>query len=152
VRVNESIGISNGKPLLPLPQSERAESIAGTVLRENLLAHVEQIASVQSESQPSRPLTSTNSPPIQNLLAVSPNQFLLHTTVLPVLNVTLDQALVVQPELCNDPMECTRSDEKHVNSIIQGLLTFPHNSELRHARFTGNNMIYQVCCDHKFVI
>jgi len=70
----------------------------------------------------------------------------IYDTMLPTLTTTLDQILTVDLPSCVDPTAWIRTDAEHVDFIVQALSTVPQNSEIHHAHFTGETMIYRVSC------
>ena len=69
--------------------------------------------------------------------------FSIHTTVLPMLNLTLDQALVVDLPPCDNPLDYVHADLAHINTIVED---FTQNTDICLAKFTGDDLIYQVRC------
>jgi hypothetical protein len=76
------------------------------------------------------------------------NTFSIHTTVLPMLNLTLYQALAVDLPPCDSPLDYMHADATHINTIVQDLSTFTRNNDICLTKFTGNDLIYRVRCIH----
>jgi hypothetical protein len=84
-----------------------------------------------------------NSSSPQTVQSADSDPFLLHSSVLPTLNVPLYEALAVDIPLCNSPLECINADARRVNSVVEQLLALTQNEELGYAAF-AKNMIYRV--------
>jgi hypothetical protein len=67
----------------------------------------------------------------------------IHSAILPMLNVTLCEALLIDLPLCSSPLDCINADANHINGIVQGLLALTQRGEFRHAVF-ASSMIYRV--------
>ena len=71
------------------------------------------------------------------------DSFFIHSTVLPILNMALYEALVIDLPVCSSPLDYICADASKVNNVVQELLTLALCDELRHTMFVGN-MIYRV--------
>lgn len=67
----------------------------------------------------------------------------IHSAILPILKVTLSEALLIDLPSCSNPLDCINADANHINGIVQGLLALTQREEFRHAVFAGS-MIYRV--------
>lgn len=67
----------------------------------------------------------------------------IHSAILPILNVTLNEALLVDLPSCSNPLDYINADADRINGIVQGLLALTQHGEFRHAIFTSG-MIYRV--------
>jgi len=70
--------------------------------------------------------------------------------VLPMLKITLHDALVTDLPLCDSPADYIYAEADYVNNIIQELLALTQRKELNSARFTGH-MIYRRLIVYNFV-
>lgn len=71
----------------------------------------------------------------------------IHSAILPILKVTLSEALLIDLPSCSNPLDCINADANHINGIVQGLLALTQREEFRHAVFAGS-MIYRVSYSH----
>jgi hypothetical protein len=67
---------------------------------------------------------------------------LVHSTVLPMLNVTLYDALVIDLPLCS-PGDYVYADASHVKTVVRNLAVLTQHGEVHHAIFVGN-IIFRV--------
>jgi len=81
--------------------------------------------------------------PVREDQWISSDAPFIHRVMLPVLNVTLNEALVVDLPPCSSPLDYIRADANHVNNIVQKILTLTRNDEIYHTSFAGNDMIYR---------
>jgi hypothetical protein len=82
--------------------------------------------------------------PTQKTQTISSNPCSIHTTVLPILNVNLYEALVAEPPPRKNIVDFIRADAAYVNDIVQAISMLTQNNEIQPASFTGENMIHQV--------
>lgn len=82
--------------------------------------------------------------PMHDIKAMSSDPYFIHTAVLPTLNVTLFEALVTDPPICSNALDCIHADANHVNNIVEEISTLTQNKEIYHASFAGHDMIYRV--------
>ena len=82
-------------------------------------------------------------PPTQTVQATYSECSSIHSAVLPILNLTLDEALATDVPLYTHPLECISADTIHVNNIVQELLVLTQRNNIQHAGFPGD-MVYRV--------
>ena len=67
----------------------------------------------------------------------------IYSTMLPRLNLTPYDALVVDLPLCSSPTDYVCADANHVNNVVQELFEITQRDEFYHVKFAGS-MIYRV--------
>ena len=72
---------------------------------------------------------------------ISSDPYFIHTAVLPMLNVTLFEALVANFPLCGNTLDCIRADASHIDSVVQAISTLTQNNDIHHANFASHHMI-----------
>lgn len=81
-----------------------------------------------------------------------PEPFFIHTAVLPILDLSLYEALVVDLPLSSNALDFAHAEAKYVNEIVQAMSTLTRNDEIHYASFSGYHMIYRVSCRSKFIV
>ena len=112
------------------------------VLKVPSMECMEGIDNEEGRSWPFRVSTVTDTSPQTG--ATHSNTSFIYLIVLPTLNATLYEALVVNLPQCGNVLDCIHADTDYTNNIVEKLSTIIQNDEIRHVYLLGNDMIYRV--------
>ena len=151
--------VDEGKPLISTPAGSTPSRWVTTHFRRLTLALQARLGSSSSDSEAAQIIPAENSITQQNLDFASEqkNLWVNHTSkrqtnhavfsnpyLLPTLNVTLYETLVVDLSPSGNALERIREDTNYVNCVVEEFSTMIQNDEIRQTCCLGIKMIYRV--------